>query len=478
MQYLLAAIIGCSFLCLLSFNSAVWLEAGLALLVSIALVYRQQRTYPALMWALGINWLGIVGAIATADLQGMNFADTIKGPSHVEAVQLSLVSLIVFAAGIASGLGVASKQSKLVEEGGAESFEYVIDLRRGMITYFGALIVAEIGVWFTRFIPQLQQQFYMLQMLKFACIYLVATAVFSTGRGYLWLSVMLAIEVVTGMTGYFGAFKEGFFIVFIALLATGQRSSKRIWVFGTTAAICLVMLSLVWTSVKKDYRHWVSGNTGEQIVARSFHERANWMLDHISLSNIDYSRALRDMTERVDNTEIYALYLARADAGYVVDLPSRYLGAFKNILMPRILFPDKGVINDSYFTRAMTGLNINNQTSISMGYIAEAQYDFGIPLMFVPIFIIGMVVALAGRYFMNREVPYVIRQAFATTVLFNSLMFGSNFDKALGGFLMELIVLALVLRFAYPPLAGWLAGRRRMPKRLLRLSARNETSRA
>ena len=108
-------------------------------------------------------------------------------------------------------------------------------------------------------------------------------------------------------------------------------------------------------------------------------------------------------------------------------------------------------------------LNAVNQfvygRSVSIGYIAEAQYDFGIPWMFVPIFLIGLVMALVGQYFMTREAPYVIRQAFATTVLFSSFVFGTNFNKALGGFMMEFIVLALVLRFAYPLIGGWLAGR-------------------
>src|SRR5262245_57376307 len=117
MIYLLAAAIAAPFAFFVSFNVWLWLEAGVVLLVVIALVYRQRHSYPVLVWVLGFNWVGIASAILAADLDGTNLADSILGgPFHVEAVQLSMISLVVFAAGIASGLGAASKHSMLIKE--------------------------------------------------------------------------------------------------------------------------------------------------------------------------------------------------------------------------------------------------------------------------------------------------------------------------------------------------------------------------
>ncbi len=126
--------------------------------------------------------------------------------------------------------------------------------------------------------------------------------------------------------------------------------------------------------------------------------------------------------------------------------------------MPRILFPDKAALNDSYLTSEFTGLRINENTSISIGYIAEALYDFQFPLMLLPVMAIGMVVGGVAIFYLTRAVPAVVREAFMCANLFLSFNFGQNIDKAMGIFLIGLMVLSLLLTFGYPFFAAWLAG--------------------
>ncbi|MCF8478537.1 MAG: hypothetical protein K9G60_16035 [Pseudolabrys sp.] len=294
--------------------------------------------------------------------------------------------------------------------------------------------------------------------MKFTCIYLVAATVFTQGRGYWWLVILLCVEVVNGLTSYFGTFKEAFFLVLIALVAVGRRPSLRMSAFGAVAMAVVVLLSLMWTALKPEYRRWVSGFTGEQRVVRSFDERLAWMADRLWTADIDYEKALDDMVGRIDSTFVFSQYLAREDAGAEFHLPSRYLGGLEHVLMPRLLFPDKPALDDSAITTAMTGRVINRNTSISIGYLAEAYYDFGHWWMFLPIAIIGAALGAAGRYFMTRDAPYLIRQAFAATALFSFFQFGTNFNKALGSFAVGFAVLALVLKFGYPLIPQWLAG--------------------
>jgi hypothetical protein len=183
------------------------------------------------------------------------------------------------------------------------------------------------------------------------------------------------------------------------------------------------------------------------------------MMDNILTANSNYLDALQTILARIDTTSIYANVLANMDTGNVSDMPSRYLGGIEHVMTPRILFPDKGSIDDSAVATAFTGAVIDENTSISIGFIAEANYDFGVPWMFLPILLIGVAGGLAGRHFMTRDAPFVIRQAFTTTVLFGFFSFGTDFDKALGGFLMQWLVLALVLKFGYPFIAQWLSVR-------------------
>ncbi len=444
----------------MSANGWLWVNGFAALLLSIMFVFDRRRDYPALIWVICFNWVAVVAAILSADLSGSDLADTLLGELHVEAVRFNLLAVVVYAAGLAWGTRGWQNLERPAGSFAAAGSEGAVTVRSGVLAYFGSLAIAEFISYIATYIPQIQQPLVALLLLKYVCIYLVASTVFSVGRGFFWLCLILSIEVVTGITGFFGAFKEAFFIVFIAFIAGGRRPSVRMWAFGVGAAALVVMLSIAWTSIKPDYRRWVSGFTGEQIIVRSFDERLGWMADHLLVPDLDYWKAFQAMVDRMDCTSIFAQYRAWQEMGDNIELPGRYLSGFVHVLMPRALFPAKARLDDSVVTTAMTGRKIDLNTSISVGYLAEAHYDFGPRWMYFPIFLIGVAVGWVSRYFMTRQAPYIIRQAFTTTVMFSFFQFGTNFDKALGTFVVGSVMLAAVLRYVYPRIAEWLSVRR------------------
>jgi hypothetical protein len=450
-------------LALASINVALWVAAFATLVLSFILVFDRHHDYPVLIWVVGFNWVGIVAPVLAADLTGIPLSYATLGPYREQAVNLNLVALIVFAFGIAISIRIGGGLEAVDRRRDPPQAVPAVTVQTGVIAYFVVLGVAEFGSYIVSNIPQLQQPTIVLHLAKFIFVYLVAAAAFTEGRGYSWLVVILAVEVVSGLTGFFGTFKEAFFLVLIALVAVGRRPSPRMWAFGLAAAALVLFLSVLWTAVKPEYRRWVSGYSGEQIVVRSFEERLGWMADHMIERDFDYWRSFNDMINRIDNTFVFAQFLAQEDNGNVPELPGRYLGGIEHVLMPRILFPGKETIDDSAVTTALTGRVIDKNTSISIGFIAEAYYDFGPGWMFVPVLLIGMTVGAAGRYFMTRKAPYLIRQAFTATALFNFFQFGTNFNKALGTFLIGFLVFALLLKFAYPYAALWLAGRGSLP---------------
>lgn len=443
---------------LASVNIALWVAAFSALILSFMLVSDRYSDYPVLFWVVGFNWLGIVAPILAADLSGIPLSYATLGLYREQAVNLNLVALIVFAFGIALSIRTGGGLRAIDRRRDPPQAVPAVTVQTGVIAYFVSLGIAEFGSYIVSNIPQLQQPMVVLHLAKFVFVYLVAAAAFTEGRGYSWLVVILAVEVVSGLTGFFGTFKEAFFLVLIAMAAVGRRPSLRMWAFGMAAAALVLFLSVLWTAIKPEYRRWVSGYSGEQIVVRTFQERLSWMADHMIERDFDYWKSFNDMINRIDNTFVFAQFLAQEDNGNIPDLPSRYLGGIEHVLMPRILFPGKAIIDDSVVTTALTGRVIDKNTSISIGFIAEARYDFGQGWMFVPVLLIGMTVGAAGRYFMTRKAPYLIRQAFTATALFNFFQFGTNFNKALGTFLVGFVVFGLILKFAYPYFALWLAG--------------------
>jgi hypothetical protein len=454
--YMMAIAFGVSLMLLtVSVNGWLWLHGFGALLIALMFVFDQQREYPALIWVVAFNWIAVVAAILSADLLGVELSSVTMGELRVQSVDYNLLALVIYSAGLA--FATRAGLERLVESHNAAGHEPAITVETGVIAYFASLIAAELIGYIVMNIPQLQQPLIAFFILKYVCIYLVARTVFAGGRGYLWLSIMLTVEVVTGLTGFFGTFKEGFFVVLIAFIAAVRTPSMRMWTFGVASAALVIVLSLLWTAVKPEYRRWVSGFSGEQIIVRSFDERVGWMVDNLLDSDFDYGKSLQNMVDRIDCTTVFAQYLVQRETGDI-DLPSRFLAGIEHVLMPRALFPGKRVLDDSSVTSAMTGRKIDSNTSISIGYLAEAHYDFGSLWMFLPIFLIGAGVGWVGRYFMTRQAPFLIRQAFATAVLFSFFQFGTNFDKALGTFLVGFGVLALFLKFIYPRIAFQLSG--------------------
>lgn len=439
-------------------NDLLWLEAVVALLLSVFLI-GGRRVHPVLLWVVGFNWLGIAADILGADIAGEMLDASPLGPYRLQAFNYLIWSLLVFSAGIRCGtFGGERVFRKPDEPSVADPRDGSVDVHRAGMAYVVSLILFRGLEYLVSLAPSLQQPVVALFALKYIWIYLIAATVFKTNRSYAWLAFVIVTEFVVGITSFFGTYKEAVFVTLIALLASGRRLTPVAWGVGAVLSVFVVWASLFWTSIKPDYRFWVSGYTNEQVIVRSFGERATWIADRLMNEEVDYDRATQDMVMRAGNTVLFALLLARQEAGFTFDVPSRYLAGLEHVLMPRILFPDKAALDDSRLTSEFTGRTINENTSISIGYIAEALYDFGFPWMLLPIFGIGLGLGFVAIFYLTRPVPATIREAFMCANLFLSFNFGQNIDKALGVFLIGLLVLSLLLKFGYPFFAAWLAG--------------------
>jgi hypothetical protein len=78
-------------------------------------------------------------------------------------------------------------------------------------------------------------------------------------------------------------------------------------------------------------------------------------------------------------------------------------GAILHLITPRVLFPDKPELpSDSDMVRKYSGVWVagaEENTSIAFGYAAESYVDFGIPLMFIPVFVFGALMGVAYQWF-------------------------------------------------------------------------------
>jgi hypothetical protein len=441
---------------LVSSNAELWIAGGLALMIAVWLLGKP-TVFPGLLWVLGMNWLPIMADVLHADLSGYVLRDGSLGPDRTEAIAASLCALATLAAGMRLGLTVAGRAMAARLQAAVEVEQ--INLNGALAAFFISYPLVTGLTWLAYSLPGLTQPLLAFVSLKFVFLYFIAAAVFQTGRGYLWLTVVLMFEIVSGLTGFFSSFKEPIFIILLAAIANRHKLNASVWIFGLVAFALMAWVSLLWTAIKPEYRFWVSGYTGTQTVARPLDERIAYIAQRFLSDTIDYEAAYLKLLRRVGYTEYYGRILARRDAGLIQDVPNMYAAAALHVMTPRVLFPDKAALNDSAITTLLTGQEIGANTSISVGYMAEAHVDFGFPGMLVPVLLIGSMLGAAAAYFMSRNAPLIVRQGFTTISTFSAFAYEANIDKALGGFLVTFIGLALALKFGYPVLKKWLVPR-------------------
>jgi hypothetical protein len=435
-------------------NAMLWGASILTLPVCIWLL-GGRRAFPVLVWLISLKWLQIAADVLDADLSGRILGDGWMGQYHEQAIYFSLCAIASMAFGMGCGTRLGGRVfGSDVRANAASPAEdrRSVNLHRVVVAYFISLILCQVLGTVARAIPSLAQPLLALVLLKFACVYLVTTRVFVSERGYQWLLLISFAELTTGV-GFFASYKEPIFVMLIGIAASRGAMSTRKWIFTVTSVIALVWMSLVWMTVRNDYRYHILGNPLEQ--------RVEWLSQRFLVDSIDYRDAAIRLVQRIGYTDLYAQLLARIDLGVVPKNLSRYQAAVQHVLSPRVLFPDKPSLNDSRLTTMLLGFQIDKDTSIGIGFVAEAHLDFGFPGLLLPLFLLGTMIGGTAQYFMTRPAPLIIREAFTTAGLFLAFPFEANIDKTLGSYITGCVVMALVLKFAYPMVARWLAGANR-----------------
>jgi hypothetical protein len=437
---------------LASVNLAMWLVCLLTLAATVWLLGGKQAC-PVLVWLLAFAWLQIVADVLVHDLEGWVVFDS---ANHVQAILWGLSAILALALGMRLGstrLGGWTSHSLIgVGSGSVNRNESdAFNMHRIVACYFGSLALVQILTYVAQSIPDLMQPVYALIPLKYVCIYVLAAKCFESDRGYKWLILVSLVEMVIGLTGYFSGYKEAFIVMLIALAAVRRPLNVSKWIFAGTIAIAVVWASLVWTAVKDEYR--------TKVFNTAIEERIGWMAQRfIGDTSINYGDASRVLLKRIAYIDFFARVLKRDQVGLLPDSYNFYGAAVEHTLTPRILFPDKAFLDDSRITTELIGTRIPEGTSVSVGFVTQAYVDFGFPLMLVPMVLIGFMMGWVAKYFMTRPAPLIIREAFTTATLFLTFKFEANIDKALGGFIVDCLVMSVAMRFGYPIIGPWLTG--------------------
>jgi len=330
--------------------------------------------------SLGVFYHGLTGrtvpAIVSSDYRPM--------------VLIGLACVLALSAGIKLGL-MARKPPDPAEP------------RPDFAFSFGPLIIAYVtGVFVEGTLlaiapnyPSLRQIITTLDTARLGVLFLIMRRLCSPTPRWGTLALVVSVEVVMGMSGFFAGFREPIVLAFLAVLEVFDRRNTQHWVAVTVAIVGVSVLGLVWMGIRRDYRR-------EYVEVDRFSDSRSIRVQRVSdLASAFFKNDLEDVLRTADSLvdRMWTIYYPALAIARVPSVLPHTNGAILNdalthIVTPRVFFPDKPeLMSDSDKVRKYSNVHVagrESNTSIAFGYAAEAYIDFGIPLMFVPVFCFGL----------------------------------------------------------------------------------------
>jgi hypothetical protein len=382
-------------------GAAVWVGdwiAGAAVAV-LALAYELLKPTtgpPVLFLALAFQWMQVTIGIFYHALTGRSLT-AITSSDYRPMVLAGLGCVMCLAVGMRLGIGVVRRRWR-------------VDHIQAPIVGFNALLAIYAGSFLaTGVLQQLAWQYPMFTQailastfIRLAVLYVLLRRVVMPNVHWPWVVGILAFEVVMGLTGYFASFREPLVLAAVAFAETFNPRRVQHWAFAVVVTTVLGVTALFWMGVRGDVRQ-------DFAEVALFAESRSLRLNRIGQLFTEWRRTMSDNQEVWWNLDylvdrlwvVYYPALAMARVPDVLPHTDGAIvgGALRHITMPRALFPDKPELpSDSDMVRRYSGIWVagaERDTSIAFGYAAESFVDFGVPGMFIPVFLWALFLGLA-----------------------------------------------------------------------------------
>lgn len=427
-----------------------------AFLFCVGVVWR--RNEPTISLCLALQWAEISWGYLYLCVYGIY--PGFRNPGGVEkAVLFSTCGLLALALGIRVGL-LAFKmrpQRARALELRNRSDRYSIPalffsfIALGAIDWF--VMITPMHLWFGG--AQL-----ICKVLSFRGIFLVllVLSVLRQRRGYDYLFVALGVALISSMASMMSAVVGLVLLPLTAILhwwrpwsvsPLERQRSKRVFALAVALCVLLVFLATVWEgAIKGKWRHlYMTG----QVEGNTF-QRASQFVSVAQSTLGDYrpSHATARVVARLSAAPGYFGRVVERVPALIPHEDGYFsLRAMKHVVMPRILFPKKEILHDSWMVRKYAGIHVAGHkrgTSIGFGYMTQTYIDFGFPGMLAPIFLLGCVMGWLYVIIYFSSPSYLFFQAAALCIfLGDRISYATELAKAAGSTITHVLVFAIIL---------------------------------
>lgn len=370
--------------------------AGLAVLVLWA-AWRylpNEDGPPVLAMAFTFQWLQVTIGMFYHGLTGRSL-EAVELSDYRPMVLIGLGCLVALLLGLKLGMRLVGRPSPAAGTREERAFSWPVLIIAYTVSVAVTGTLQEVA-WVVR---SLTQAILALTYIRFALLFMMFCRLCKPRIRWGWIGLILAAETLLGLTGYFAGFREPLMLAAVALLGAFDRRRVTHWLALGLFASVMFVTGLMWMAVRTDYRQDFESQAFaasrearlERIVALT----SQWLRQ-------DFKSVFYDLDVFVDRMWVI-YYPALAVSRVPSVLPHEHgaiLGrALLHIVTPRLLFPDKAVLeSDSEMVMRYSGIwaaGSEQDTSIAFGYAAESYVDFGVPLMFLPVFVFGCLMGMA-----------------------------------------------------------------------------------
>ena len=389
---------------LLGPNTPLALLACLTLAAGIRLLWRPGEP-PILLLIYVYQWIQTAIGLFYGNLLGLGVDHWAEhGGQHNQAILLTLIGLAVLA--LAMRLAIGPQAYGLSHRIRAVMLN--IPLKSWAYIYAASWVFSQVCLLVAPMSKGLYQPLLFLSQFRWAAFFALTVATFSQPkqRKIFWIAAF-ALEFLQSIGGYFSSFSDVFLFTIIGMAAANVKLSLKNSLPLAAAAVALVVMGIVWSGIKKEYRDFASGGANDQVVRVSAFDKFGELQKLVSeVDGKRFGESADIMVQRLMYFEFFGVILDRVPAGMPHSGGEIWGAATLSSFTPRLLFSDKAVIDDTKLTEKYTGIHVaawSGAVSISMGYIAEAYIDFGPVRMFAAIAALGLYMGGLYRWLLGQQ---------------------------------------------------------------------------
>jgi hypothetical protein len=289
-------------------------------------------------------------------------------------------------------------------------------------------------------------------------VFVLASVCAAQRRGFIYLLVVMVVDVLRGLAGFFAGFQDVIFVVLVGIFAVRPKLELRSVVVGLALAGGLLTLGAFWSVVKMEYRSYANLGTGQQAVLIPIEDRFGYLIEKaVDADSGTMALGFDLLAKRWGYIEMLAATIQNVPARVPYQDGTEMGAAVMHLLQPRLLFPDKPPLrSDTESAVRYTGIRFdqgNNAagTSISLGYFAELYVDFGFVGALVATFILGLLLGCSVKMICSStSLPTIMNSGLSVMLTMSMISFSENLLKMLASFVMTLLIVLILRRLLVP----------------------------